>query len=564
MQWNFLQSTEPPLSIPGLTLHPVVMQLLQQRGYTAYEDIRQFFRPDLSQLHSPFLLKDMDRAVQRLHNAVTAQQNIMVLGDYDVDGTCSVAMFSLFLHHFTSRITTYIPDRYTEGYGISYQAIDKATELQCQLIVALDCGVKSIDHINYATSKGIDFIICDHHLPGAELPQAVAVLDPKRSDCDYPYSELCGCGVGFKLIQAYYQHIGEHPEKAYAYLDFVAIAIAADIVPITGENRILAYYGLSLLNTNPRVGFKILGRRIQHPVWKISDLVFQFAPRINAAGRIHHGSLAVELLGATAEAVAEKLAHQIEEYNTNRRELDRTVAQEALDWIRLNGEENNAATVVYNPNWHKGVIGIVASRLIETYYRPTLVLTRTGDKWVGSGRSVKGIDLYQALEACQDHLIQFGGHTFAAGFSLHDNQLADFKKAFENYVDSNWQMEDRLPQITIDAHLDICQITAGFLRILHQFEPFGPSNMRPVFATTFHAADVKVMRLGADNKHLKIIFPSELSAALPAIGFNWGKLYDTIMTGQPMEMAYQIEENYFRGIYTTQLRIVDLRPMTTN
>jgi single-stranded-DNA-specific exonuclease len=409
-------------------------KLLVQRGIETYEQAKAFFRPDLADLHNPYLMKDMDLAVKRIETAITSGENILVYGDYDVDGTTSVSLLASYLKSIHPNVATYIPDRYAEGYGISIQGIDYADDNDISLIIALDCGIKAIEKVAYAKEKGIDFIICDHHRPGAEIPNAVAVLDPKREDCEYPYKELCGCGVGFKLIQALAEGRGYHIEDITQYLDLVATAIAADIVPITGENRILAYYGLQIINSKPRNGIKAIIHQVKKEELTITDVVFIIAPRINAAGRIKHGNQAVELLTEADFETAVAFASEIEIYNNERRELDKTIANEALQQIEENNEQQNFSTVVYSETWHKGVIGIVASRLTETYYRPTLVFTKSGDYLAASARSVKGFDVYNALEQCSEFIEQFGGHKYAAGLTLKEENYQNFKNKFEEVV----------------------------------------------------------------------------------------------------------------------------------
>jgi single-stranded-DNA-specific exonuclease len=414
----------------ALQVDQSVATLLTLRGIDTYEEAKRFFRPSLDELHDPFLMKDMDKAVARIEAALLNNENILVFGDYDVDGTTSVALMSSYLKTKSDRIATYIPDRYDEGYGISYKGIDFAHDNEFSLIIALDCGVKANDKINYALEKGVDFIICDHHRPGKELPKAVAILDPKRDDCEYPFKELCGCGVGFKLIQALASKEGKTVEDLGEYLDLVATAIGADIVPIVGENRALAYFGLQIINTQPRPGIKAIIELVNKDILTITDVVFIVAPRINAAGRMKHGNYAVTLLTENDEELAKTYAHEINEFNLDRRETDRRITEEALVQIIENKEEDRLTTVVYHETWHKGVIGIVASRLIETHYRPTLVFTKSGDKLAASARSVKGFDVYNALEACAEYIEQFGGHKYAAGLTLHPENYEDFKQSF--------------------------------------------------------------------------------------------------------------------------------------
>jgi len=544
----------------ALNVEDFVATLLIQRGIETFEDAKNFFRPSLEHLHDPYLMKDMDKAVARIERAIENQENIMVFGDYDVDGTTAVSLVSSYLKSHYPHIATYIPDRYDEGYGISYKGIDYADDNGISLIIALDCGIKSIDHIAYAKAKNIDFIVCDHHRPGEILPDAVAVLDPKREDCSYPYDELCGCGVGFKLIQALGKNRNETIEDLVPYLDLVATAIAADIVPITGENRVLAYFGLKVINSEPRPGIKALVHQVKKKVLDITDVVFIISPRINAAGRIKHGNHAVELLTEFDLEQAQQFASEIEQYNADRKDLDKKITKEAFQQILQNNEEERFSTVVFQEDWHKGVIGIVASRLIETYYRPTLVFTKSGDKYAASARSVKGFDVYNALDACSEHLEQFGGHMYAAGMTLKAENYQLFKDAFEKCVQETIQPEMRTPEIEIDAEIDFSDITPKLIRILKQFEPFGPQNMTPVFMTK----DVKdtgyAKTLGADEEHLRLFVKQSLGTdGIAAIGFGLGKKLNIAQNQNPFQLAYTIAENEWNGNISTQLMLKDIR-----
>jgi single-stranded-DNA-specific exonuclease len=465
----------------ALQVDEIIATLLVQRGIETFEQAKTFFRPTLEDLHNPYLMKDMDKAVSRIEKAIANNENILVFGDYDVDGTTAVSLVSSYLRSFYPNVATYIPDRYNEGYGISYLGIDYAEDNDMSLIIALDCGIKSIDHVNYANAKNIDFIICDHHRPGDILPDAIAVLDPKREDCSYPYDELCGCGVGFKLIQALAENRNQTIQDLLPYLDLVATAIAADIVPITGENRVLAKFGLEVINSNPRPGIKALVQNVKKKVLTITDVVFIVAPRINAAGRVKHGNEAVALLTEYNLEQAEQFASEIEQHNSDRKELDKQITKEALLQIEENNEQNRFSTVVYQENWHKGVIGIVASRLVEKYYRPTIVFTKSGDKLAASARSVKDFDVYNALEACAEHLEQFGGHMYAAGMTLKEENYENFKNAFENEVKKTIPPDLLIPEISVDLEMNFSDLDEKFMRILKQFEPFGPENMTPVF-----------------------------------------------------------------------------------
>jgi single-stranded-DNA-specific exonuclease len=535
-----------------------VATLLTLRGIDTYEEAKRFFRPSFDELHDPFLMKDMDKAVARIEAALLNNENILVFGDYDVDGTTSVALMSSYLKTKSDRIATYIPDRYDEGYGISYKGIDFAQDNEFSLIIALDCGVKAIDKINYALEKGVDFIICDHHRPGKELPKAVAVLDPKRDDCNYPFKELCGCGVGFKLIQALASKDGKTVEDLGEYLDLVATAIGADIVPIVGENRALAYFGLQIINTQPRPGIKAIIEQVEKKVLTITDVVFIVAPRINAAGRMKHGNYAVTLLTETDEELAKTYAHEINEFNLDRRETDRRITEEALVQIKENKEEDRLTTVVYHDTWHKGVIGIVASRLIETYYRPTLVFTKSGDKLAASARSVKGFDVYNALEACAEHIEQFGGHKYAAGLTLHPENYKAFKQAFEDEVTKTIDRNLLKPEIKIDMQIDLQDITPKFHRIISQFAPFGPGNMTPIFMTKNIKDTGYGKCVGEDDKHLRLT-ASQGKEKIVSIGFNLGDKSNLIRNKKAFDAVYSIDENHWQGNVSLQLKLRDIR-----
>lgn len=562
MRWT-LQSKPEKQSIlhlqEALKVDEIVATLLLQRGIKNYEQARAFFRPSLQDLHDPYLMKDMDRAVARIEKALAGDENILVFGDYDVDGTTAVALMSGYLKSCSPHIDTYIPDRYAEGYGISYQGIDYAHDNDITLIIALDCGIKSVDHVAYAKSKNIDFIICDHHRPGNVLPDAVAVLDPKREDCHYPYDELCGCGVGFKLVQALAQNRNQTTEDLLPYLDLVATAIAADIVPMTGENRILAKFGLEVINSNPRPGIKALIRNVKKKVLSITDVVFIIAPRINAAGRIKHGNHAVALLSEFNFEQAEHFAQQIEGYNADRKDLDKQITAEALLQIEQNAEEDRFTTVVYNENWHKGVIGIVASRLTETHYRPTIVFTKSDNKLAASARSVRGFDIYNALEACSGHLEQFGGHMYAAGMTIKAENYTAFKEAFEAEVKRTIPDELLIPEVAVDMEINLDQINDRLIRILQQFEPFGPQNMTPVFLTKNLTDTGYAKTLGENNDHLKLYVRQHDSGSIGCIGFGLGHKIDLVAKGRPFDAVYCIDENEYNGAVSVQLRLKDLR-----
>ena len=541
-----------------LSIDDTLSKLLVQRGVSTFEEAKKFFRPSLEELHDPFLLKDMDLAVSRIEKAIASNENILIYGDYDVDGTTSVSLVASYLKTITTSISTYIPDRYDEGYGISYKGIDFAADNNFSLIIALDCGIKAIDKVAYATKKKVDFIICDHHKPGPKIPKAVAVLNPKRVDCSYPYDELCGCGVGFKLVQALASKRGQTIEDLTQYLDLVAIAIAADIVPITGENRVLTYFGLQVINSNPRNGIKAIIQEVHKKVLTITDVVFIIAPRINAAGRIKHGNAAVQLLTEANFDQALEFAKAINQYNTERRVLDAQITIEALLQIEENKEKEQFTSVVFNETWHKGVIGIVASRLIETYYRPTLVFTKSGNKLAASARSVKGFDVYEALEQCSEFIEQFGGHKYAAGLTLDPEMYTAFKNKFEEVVKNTIDRELLIPEITIDASLELSDISPKFFRILQQMGPFGPQNMKPVFSTTSVRDNGYGKTVGADKSHLKlnIIYGAD-KKTYNAIGFGLGNKMKFIQNN--FDIAYSLDENEWNGRTSLQLLLKDIK-----
>ena len=541
-----------------LSIDPILASLLVQRNIDSFKKAKEFFRPSLEDLHDPFLLKDMDRAVSRIEKAITDNENILIYGDYDVDGTTSVSLVSSYLKTITNHIATYIPDRYDEGYGISYQGIDFASDNNFSLIIALDCGIKAIEKVNYATQKNVDFIICDHHKPGDEIPKALAVLNPKRVDCTYPYKELCGCGVGFKLVHALASRRGQTIEDIQQYLDLVATAIAADIVPITGENRILTYYGLEVINSNPRNGIKAIIHQINKKKLTITDVVFIIAPRINAAGRIKHGNYAVELLTEMNYEAALDFAASIEKFNLERKELDKKITYEALQQIESANEKEKFSTVVYSENWHKGVIGIVASRLIESFYRPTLVFTKSGNKLAASARSVRGFDVYEALNECSEYLEQFGGHKYAAGLTLDPKNYSAFKNKFEEVVKATIDKKLLIPEITIDLELELSEITPKFFRILQQMGPFGPQNMKPVFKTTSVRDNGYGKTVGADKSHLKLsIIDGADKKTYNAIGFGLGNKIKSIKGD--FDIAYSLDENEWKGNTSIQLILKDLK-----
>ena len=487
-----------------LSVENTIAKILFNRNITTYNKAKKFFRPSLEDLHDPFLMKDMHLAVKRIESAIINNENILVFGDYDVDGTTAVSLVSSYLKSIYTNVSTYIPDRYEEGYGVSYKGIEFADDNNFSLIIALDCGTKAIEKVAYAKQRNIDFIICDHHKPGIEIPRAIAVLNPKREDCSYPFDELCGCGVGFKLIQALGKSRKQTINDLVPYLDLVATAIAADIVPMNGENRTLAYFGLEVINSNPRNGIKAIIQQVKKQRLTITDVVFIIAPRINAAGRIKHGNYAVELLTEMDLESANKFAAAIEIFNTDRKELDKKITNEALIQIIDNKEEKQFTSVVFKENWHKGVIGIVASRLIETYYRPTLVFTKSGDKLAASARSVKGFDIYNALDKCEEFIEQFGGHKYAAGLTLLPENYENFKNKFENIVETTISRDLLTPEIMIDAEIDLSEITPKFYRIIEQMGPFGPQNSKPTFKTSSVRDNGYGKQVGADKAHLKL------------------------------------------------------------
>lgn len=546
-----------------LGVDPVLSELLVQRGVSTFQEARAFFRPDLSNLHDPYLMKDMDKAVGRVRRAVESGEKILVYGDYDVDGTTAVSLVYSFLRRLTSGADFYIPDRYDEGYGVSYKGIDWAEENGFSLIITLDCGIKANDKVDYARSKGIDMIICDHHLPENELPAAVAVLDPKREDCDYPFDDLSGCGVGFKLVQAYSATYGIPFETLIPLLDLLVVSIASDLVSVIGENRILAHFGLKQINENPRKGLlammRLSGLDPSHIT--IDDIVFKIGPRINAAGRMESGRMAVELLTATDDQTATRIGCEINEHNNERKDIDRKITQEALEMVRsgkcLSGDN---ATIVYNPDWHKGVVGIVASRLVEAFYKPTIVFTRSNGLVTGSARSVQGFDLYDAIESCADLLDNFGGHLYAAGLTLKEEKLPEFCQRIEKFISGKITSDMLVPVITVDARLDFEQITPKFFRILKQFQPFGPGNNAPVFMTENVYDNGNGRKVGADAGHLKLELIQEAQPYhhISAIAFNKAEHFEHIKAGNPVDICYSIVENYYRGIANIQLRIRDL------
>jgi single-stranded-DNA-specific exonuclease len=559
----------------ALNINERLCSLLAQRNISTFEEAKQFFRPSLDKLHDPFLMKDMDKAVERIIQAHKNGEKIVVYGDYDVDGTTAVSLVYSFIRHFHKKIEFYIPDRYKEGYGISYIGIDNAVKNKDTLMIALDCGIKAVDKVKYAKEKGLDIIICDHHRPGDKVPDAAAVLDPKQPDCNYPFKELSGCGVGFKLIQAIAKKMNLPERRVFSSLDLVAISIAADIVPITGENRVLAYFGLKQLNKNPRVGLRSLlhsAGLVKNAAGKghyfdkeltISDLVFMVGPRINAAGRIESATDSVRLLISNVSEYAEKLGRQINELNLTRRDLDSTITTEAIEIITNDPKlQKKKTTVVYREDWHKGVIGIVASRLIENFYKPTIVLTKSEGLISGSARSIKNFDIYDAIDSCNHLLEHFGGHTYAAGLAMKPENFEKFVNAFEEYASDKLTDDMLVPEIEIDEELFISDINFKFYRILSQFAPFGPGNMSPFFITN-NVIDTGYAKLVGKNghEHLKfsVVHPDKTGSPLPAIAFNQGQHYKLMKEGNPFSICYHIDENNWLGNTTLQLRVKDIK-----
>ena len=559
-KWNYSELSEEQNEIKNnlaneLSISPILSQLLVQRGISTYDEARSFFRPDLNDLHDPFLMKDMDRAVDRLTMAMQQNEKILVYGDYDVDGTTSVSLVYRFLIKFYSNLDFYIPDRYIEGYGISKKGIDYAHENNFKLIIALDCGIKAVEKVKYAKSLGIDFIICDHHNPDDELPPAVAVLDPKRDDCEYPYKHLSGCGVGFKLMQAFSIVNGISFEQLTSLLDLVALSIASDIVPITGENRILTFYGLKQINSNPSTGVKAIIEvsGLKDKEINISDIVFKIGPRINASGRMKLASEAVELLVARDYSFAFERSSTINIYNNDRKDLDKNITDEALSLIQSDEiYSQRKSIVVYKPDWHKGVIGIVASRLSEEHYKPTIVLTESNGFASGSARSVSGFDLYKAVESCKDLLENFGGHMYAAGLTMKTDNVEEFTRRFEEY--------QTYPQIEIDATLEFKDITPKFFRVLKQFGPFGPGNMKPIFESK-NVYDYGSSRLvGKEQEHLKLeLIDNSSENVMNGIAFRMYEFNDHLKALNPLDICYTLEENNFNGNVTIQLMIRDIK-----
>jgi len=570
-RWNFLTPTEEELHkrdklAKDMGISPIIALLLVKRGISTTDETRKFFKPNLNDLHDPYLMPDMDKAIVRLNKALGNKEKILVYGDYDVDGTTAVSLVYKYLRLYSSALDYYIPDRYDEGYGISYKGIDYAAENDVKLIISLDCGIKAVEKVEYAKMKGIDFIICDHHMPDAVLPDAVAVLDAKRLDSQYPYEHLSGCGVGFKFMQAFAKSNNFSFAELEKLLDLVAVSIASDIVPITGENRILAYYGLKQLNTNPSLGLKgiidvcgLTGKEIT-----ISDIVFKIGPRINASGRMMNGKEAVDLLLSKDREIAREKSENINQYNDERRELDKKITDEANAIIdNFQNMEDHKAIIVYNPEWHKGVIGIVASRLTEKYYRPAVVLTKSSELITGSARSIPGFDIYKAIESCRDLLENFGGHTYAAGLSLKEENLKAFTERFSKLAAEEIDPEQMVPQIDIDATLDFKEINSKFLNDLKKMSPFGPDNQKPVFST-LNVKDYGTSKLvGKELEHLKLeLIDSNSNSPIHGIAFGMHKHSEHIKSMHPFNICYTIEENTYNGVTSIQLLVKEIKTET--
>ncbi|MDR1499779.1 MAG: single-stranded-DNA-specific exonuclease RecJ [Tannerellaceae bacterium] len=567
-RWNFRNPTQEELKardtlVAGLGYSPIVCLLLVQRGITSLEEAGEFFRPAMSNLHDPFMMLDMDKAVKRLNKALGNKEKILVYGDYDVDGTTAVSLVYKYLRLYTSMLDYYIPDRYDEGYGVSHKGIDYAEANDVKLIIALDCGIKAIEKVTYAKRKGIDFIICDHHMPDDELPEAVAVLDAKRQDSRYPYQHLSGCGVGFKFMQAFAKSNGFPFSDLEKLLDLTAVSIASDIVPITGENRILAHHGLKQLNTNPSLGMKsiinICGLKDKEIT--INDIVFKIGPRINASGRMMNGKEAVDLMLAKDSESAREKSENINQYNDERRELDKKITDQANAIIdRISNMEDRKAIVIYDPEWHKGVIGIVASRLTEKYYRPAVVLTKSSELITGSARSIPGFDIYKAIENCRDLLENFGGHTYAAGLSLKEENMQAFNERFQNLASEEINTEQMAPQLDVDAILELKDITPKFINELKKMNPFGPDNPKPVFCS-MGIKDYGTSKLvGKDNEHIRLeLIDNSVKMPVHAIAFGMHQHSEHIKAMKSFSICYTVEENNYNGNTTLQLLIKDIK-----
>lgn len=559
-KWKILSADEAKINdlLQSLKIHPVLCKILVQRGIKTFDQAKDFFRPRLTDLHSPWLMKDMEKAVERIIAAINNNEKILVFGDYDVDGTTAVACMYQFLKKICSSLDFYIPHRYREGYGVSKAGIDFAKENGFTLIISLDCGIKSAELIGYAKEQGIDFIVCDHHLPDEILPPAVAILNPKQIDCHYPYKELCGCGVGFKLMSALAEKLNLPAEAALQYLDLVATAIAADIVPMTGENRVMAFHGIEKVNQNPNYGIKALAKLSGlEKELRITNLVFMIAPRVNAAGRMDDARKAVQMFVAESEEEALQYAELLHSDNTDRKEADKTITEEALDQINRNEDwKNRKSTVVFQPHWHKGVVGIVASRLIEHYYRPTIVLTQSGEYAAGSARSVPGFNLYEAIHACKEHLLGYGGHFAAAGMTLEAGQVDAFREKFEQVVSSTITPEQLIPEIVIDAEIALQDIRQPFYDIISQMEPYGPENLRPVFIAK------KVIDTGwskvVKEQHIRFSVQQH-NVTVTGIGFGMAEKFHLLQQKQPIDIVFTIDINEWNGNTSLQIKVIDFR-----
>lgn len=548
----------------SLGINKVLANLLLQRGIRTFSNAKAFFRPDLTHLHDPFLMKDMELAVTRIMDAIQHEDSVLIYGDYDVDGTTAVALMYAFLKDHLKDVEYYIPDRYNEGYGVSSRGIDYAAEKGCRLIIALDCGIKAVEKVKYARSKGIDFIICDHHTPGDELPDANAVLDPKRADCQYPYKELSGCGVGFKLVQALASRMGLTFERISHLLDLVVVSIASDIVPINGENRVMAFFGLQQLTESPRIGLKAIKdvACFNTKAITVEDIIYKIGPRLNAAGRMESGRTAVELLVSDDPAQATAISKNINHINIERRDVDTSITRQAVEMLQKDKHlQELQYTILYNPEWHKGVIGIVASRLMEHYYRPTVILTKSNGLATGSARSVNGFDLYHAIEACSDLLENFGGHKYAAGLTMKVGNIKPFKKRFGEYVRENIHADQLVPVVEIDTELHLSEIDEKFVRVLNQFRPFGPENPAPVFLTENVSDNGMGRRVGAEGEHLRLNLVQEENPykMFTAIAFQQGKMFEKIQQGSSFDICYSVEENEYRGRKNIQLNLKDIK-----
>ena len=569
-RWTLLEKADElkvkELSNSLNSLHPVLSNLLVQRGIDNFEKAKAFFRPSLDELHDPFLMKDMGKAVDRLHKAIANEEKILIYGDYDVDGTTSVALLYKFLHPHYPRLDYYIPDRYAEGYGISFQGIDYAEENGISLVIALDCGIKALEKIDYANEKKIDFIICDHHRPGKKLPKAVAVLDPKREDCEYPFKELSGCGVGFKFMQAYSKKVGIAEEKLFNLIDLLAVSICADIVPIIGENRILTHFGIAKLNSKPLPGIKAMMQvaNVDKKVLTVTDVVFSIAPRINAAGRIENGKKAVEVLVSDHPETAMERSTYIDGRNNDRRNLDKSITAEALQMIHSDPLLiNRKTTCLFKEDWHKGVIGIVASRCIETFYRPTIIFTESNGMAAGSARSVKGFDVYNAIEECSSLIEQFGGHKYAAGLTIKKENIPAFQDMFEEVVAASINENLLQPEILIDAEIQLNDIQPKFYRILKQFSPCGPGNMRPVFLVKNVEERGYARIVGEGHLKMDVLDPDQPGIFYPCIAFGLGTKMDLVKKGNRFDVVFVIEENIWQDQISLQLIVKDIRPSET-